>query len=75
MDLSSILSTTAKVIKGIHNNTALIKHAPKSCESLKAELLSIQEILAELDNLIKADDGDVRYFTSDGSHHVELTSD
>ena len=61
MDLSSILSTTAKVIKGITDYATSVKNAPKSCESLMAELSSIQEILTELDKLVKVDVSNV-YF-------------
>ena len=74
MDLSSILSMTVTVIKSVHDNAALIAYAPKSCEFLKAELLSIQEILVELDNLAKEGNGDVRSFASNSSQYAELTS-
>ena len=60
MDLSSILSMTASVIQSFNDYATSVKNATKSSESLKAELLSIQEILTELDNLVKLDDSDVR---------------
>ena len=73
MDLSSILSMTATVIQSVNDYSSSVKNAAKSCQSLKAELLSIQEILAELDNLVNADDGDVRCSIPNRSHHVRLT--
>ena len=75
MDLSSIISATAMVIKGVDDYAVSIKDAPKSCESLKAELSSIQEILTELDNLVEVDNGDVRYSALHSTRYVELTSD
>ena len=65
MDLSSILSTTAKVIKGINDYATSVKNAPKSCESLKAELSSTQKILVELDSLVREDNSDVCHFASE----------
>ena len=62
------------VIKGVEDYAVAIKDAPKSCESLKAELSSIQEILTELENLVKVDDGDVRCSVLHLSHYVELIS-
>ena len=62
MDLSSILSTTAKVIKGINDYAISVKNVPKFCESLKAELSSTQKILEELDNLIRENNSEVRLF-------------
>ena len=59
-DLSSILSTTLMVIKGVDGYARTVKDGPKSCDSLKAELSSIQEILTELDSLVKAGNGNVR---------------
>ena len=73
MDLSSIIGTTAIVIKGVDDYAISVKDAPKSCESLKAELLSIQEILTELDTLVKVDDGDVRCSALHPSHYMEIT--
>ena len=55
MDLSSILSTTRTVIESFDDYATSVKDAPKSCESLMAELSSIQEILTELDKLVKVD--------------------
>ena len=73
MDLSSIIGTTAIVIKGVDDYAISVKDAPKSCESLKAELLSIQEILTELDTLVKVDDGDVRSSALHLSLYMEIT--
>ena len=75
MDLSSIISTTAIVIKGVDDFAISVKDAPKSCELLKAELSSTQNILAELDNLIKQGDSEVRCFATDSYHRIELTLD
>ena len=75
MDLSSIISATAMVIERVDDYAVSIKDAPKSCESLKAELSSIQEILTELDNLVKVDNGDVRYSALHPTRYAELTSD
>ena len=73
MDPSFILSATLTVIKGVDNYALSVKDAPESCKLFKAELLSIQKILIELYNLVKAGNSDVPRSMSNWSRYAELT--
>ena len=53
MDLLSLISTAAKVIKEVDEYSRSIKDAAKSFESLKAKMLSTRELLVQLEKLVK----------------------
>ena len=60
MDLSSILTMTATIIKALNDYSTSVKGAPRSCEAFKVELSSTQRLLEELEHLVEEGHGDVR---------------
>ena len=64
MDLPSILSVVARIVKGINDYAMSAKDAPKSYESLKSELSSTHKILLELDGLVREGNGNVCHYPS-----------